>query len=32
VREWAKGHGIEVKDRGGVPADVVERYKAAAGA
>jgi hypothetical protein len=32
AREWAKGHGIEVKDRGGVPADVVKRYKAAAGA
>jgi hypothetical protein len=32
VREWAKGQGIEVKDRGRVPADIVERYKAAAGA
>ena len=32
VREWAKGQGIEVKDRGRVPADVVEQYKAAAGA
>ena len=31
VREWAKGHGIEVKDRGRVPADVVEQYRAAAG-
>jgi Lsr2 len=30
VREWAKGQGIEVKDRGRVPADVVERYKTAA--
>ena len=32
IREWAKGQGIEVKDRGRVPADVVERYKTAAGA
>ena len=31
VREWAKGQGIEVKDRGRVPADVVEQYKTAAG-
>src|ERR1700744_5681211 len=27
VREWAKGQGIEVKDRGRVPAGVVEQYK-----
>ena len=32
VREWAKGQGIEVKDRGRVPADVVGQYKAAVGA
>ena len=32
VREWAKRQGIEVKDRGRVPADVVEQYKTAAGA
>jgi Lsr2 len=32
VREWAKGQGIEVKDRGRVPADVVEQYQTAAGA
>ena len=32
VREWAKGQGIEVKDRGRVPAGIVEQYKAAAGA
>jgi hypothetical protein len=31
VREWARGQGIEVKDRGRVPADVVEQYKTAAG-
>jgi Tfp pilus assembly protein PilW len=32
VRDWAKGQGIEVKDRGRVPADIVEQYKSAAGA
>src|ERR1700721_2725994 len=32
VREWAKGQGIEVKERGRVPADVLEQYKTAAGA
>ena len=32
VREWAKGQGIEVKDRGRVPAGVVEQYKTATGA
>lgn len=32
VREWAKGQGIEIKDRGRVPASVVEQYKAATGA
>jgi hypothetical protein len=32
VREWAKGQGIEVKERGRVPAGVVEQYKTAAGA
>jgi len=31
VREWAKGQGIEIKDRGRVPADVVEQYKTAVG-
>src|SRR5580700_7905968 len=30
VREWAKGQGIEVKDRGRVPAGVLEQYKTAA--
>ncbi len=30
VREWAKGQGIEVKDRGRVRADVLEQYKTAA--
>jgi NOL1/NOP2/fmu family ribosome biogenesis protein len=32
VREWARGQGIEVKDRGRVPANVVEQYQTAAGA
>ena len=32
VREWAKEQGIEVKDRGRVPAGVVEQYQTAAGA
>lgn len=32
VRKWAKGQGIEVKDRGRVPAGVVEQYKTATGA
>ena len=32
VREWAKGQGIEVKDRGRVPAGVVDQYRTAAGA
>ena len=31
VREWAKGQGIEVKDRGRVPADLVVKFKAATG-
>ncbi len=31
VREWAKEQGIEVKDRGRVPADLVARFKAATG-
>lgn len=31
VREWAKAQGIEVKDRGRVPAEVVVKFKAAAG-
>jgi hypothetical protein len=32
VREWAKGQGIEVKNRGRVPADVLEQYQTTAGA
>jgi nucleoid-associated protein Lsr2 len=29
IREWAKAQGIEVKDRGRVPADLVVKFKAA---
>jgi len=29
VREWAKAQGIEVKDRGRVPAELVARFRAA---
>lgn len=29
VREWAKSQGIEVKDRGRVPADLIARFQAA---
>ena len=32
AREWAKEQGIEVKERGRVPANVVEQYQTAAGA
>jgi Lsr2 len=31
VREWAKTQGIEVKDRGRVPADLAVTFKAATG-
>ena len=31
VREWAKSKGLEVKERGRVPADIVARYKAEQG-
>ena len=31
IREWARAQGIEVKDRGRVPADLVARFKAATG-
>jgi hypothetical protein len=32
VREWAKEQGIEIKDRGRVPAGVLEQYQAVTGA
>ncbi len=31
VREWAKAQGIEVKDRGRVPAELEVKFKAATG-
>jgi hypothetical protein len=31
IREWAKTQGIEVKDRGRVPAELAARFKAATG-
>ena len=31
VREWAKAQGIEVKDRGRVPAELLVKFKAATG-
>ncbi len=31
VREWAKAQGIEVKDRGRVPAELVAKFRAATG-
>ena len=32
VREWAREHGIDIHERGRVPADVIEKYRAAVGA
>jgi hypothetical protein len=29
VREWAKEQGIDIKERGRVPAEVIAKYKAA---
>ena len=31
VREWARAQGIEIKDRGRIPAEVVARFRAATG-
>jgi hypothetical protein len=31
VREWAKAQGMDVKDRGRVPAELVVKFKAATG-
>jgi nucleoid-associated protein Lsr2 len=31
VREWAKAQGIEMKERGRIPAELVARFKAATG-
>ncbi|HEX6524322.1 MAG TPA: Lsr2 family protein [Streptosporangiaceae bacterium] len=32
VREWAKSQGIDVKERGRIPAELVVKFKAATGA
>jgi nucleoid-associated protein Lsr2 len=32
VRSWAREQGIDIKDRGRVPADIVTKYEAANGA
>jgi hypothetical protein len=31
VREWPRAQGIEVKDRGRVPADLVAKFRVATG-
>jgi hypothetical protein len=31
IRDWARGQGIEVKDRGRIPADLVVKFRAATG-
>jgi len=31
VREWAKSQGLDVKDRGRVPSEVIAKFKAATG-
>ncbi len=31
VRNWAREQGIDIKDRGRVPADIIARYQAATG-
>jgi hypothetical protein len=31
VREWAREQGIEIKERGRVPGDIVEKYRQATG-
>lgn len=31
IRAWARGQGIDIKERGRVPADVVARYREATG-
>jgi Lsr2 len=31
IREWAKSQGIEVKERGRIPSDLMVKFKAAAG-
>lgn len=31
VREWAKEQGIEIKERGRIPANIMEKYRQATG-
>ena len=31
IRDWARANGLEVKDRGRIPADVVAGFQAATG-
>jgi hypothetical protein len=31
VRDWARTHGMEVKDRGRIPAELIVRFQAATG-
>jgi hypothetical protein len=31
VRDWARSNGLDIKDRGRVPADVIAKFKASAG-
>jgi hypothetical protein len=31
VREWAKSHGIDVKERGRIPAELLVKFQAAVG-
>jgi nucleoid-associated protein Lsr2 len=31
VRDWAKANGMEIKDRGRIPADVIAKFRAATG-
>jgi nucleoid-associated protein Lsr2 len=31
VRSWAKSHGLKVSERGRLPADLIAKYRAAAG-
>jgi len=31
VRTWAKAHGLEVKERGRIPAEVITQYQATTG-
>ena len=31
IRDWAKANGVDIKERGRVPADVVAKFRAATG-